>query len=84
MWPKNSILKIIKAYEKNKDEGQHKENGFIRTIENKKPVLFVDTSKNGLSNFEFEVTPELKKYIKRNYIFEAEVNNIKMYRRTGK
>ncbi len=56
------------------------ERGFIDVLQKKKPVLFIDTSENGLSTFYYKVTPLVEKYIKNNYYFINKVDKIKIYK----
>ena len=55
------------------------EKRFIKVMESKNPVLFIDTSKNGLSTFQYPVTPLIKDYVNKKYEFRHEVNRIKIY-----
>ncbi len=85
LWPKTGIS-VMTALYKRGDTGSIKaaekmETGFIEeNLKKKKPVLFIDTSENGLSTFYYKVTPLIEKYIKDNYYFLNEVNKIKIYK----
>ena len=84
LWPKTGIITITDLYEKGDQESiinaEQMERDFISMIKKKKPVLFIDTSENGLSTFYYKVTPLVEKYIKSNYYFIKEVDKIKIYR----
>ena len=84
VWPKTGIYRITSLYEKGDIKSivaaEQMERGFIDTIKKKKPVLFIDTSENGLSTFYYKVTPLLNEYINNNYSYIKEVDKIKFYR----
>ncbi|MDY6935028.1 MAG: hypothetical protein SVZ03_12510 [Spirochaetota bacterium] len=89
LWLKNMIIHISNLYISGDphsiDLARIFEEYFINIIETKKPVLFIDTSENGLSNFHLkpEALPLINKYIKKNYYYLNNINNIKIYRLKG-
>ncbi len=84
LWPKTGIFTMTNLYEKGDPESigiaEQMERGFIDVLQKKKPVLFIDTSENGLSTFYYKVTPLVGKYIKNNYYLINEVDKIKIYK----
>lgn len=84
LWPKTSIFRITKLYKNGDMESiktaEQMEMNFVNMLQNKKPVLFIDTSENGLSTFYYKPTPLIEKYVKNNYSFIKEVNKIKIYK----
>jgi len=86
LWPKNSVLQIIRGYQQNTKESLKKvkdlENNFIRNLKKKKPVLFIDTSSSNLSNFNYslEEAPLLKAFVLKNYFLETTVSKMKIYK----
>lgn len=87
MWPKTGLLKILELYRQGDPvsvaDARDREMHWITWIEKKKPVLFIDTSENGLSNFRYPVTPLLREYVERNYYYLATVSKMKIYARRG-
>jgi hypothetical protein len=85
LWPKTWIIGLTALYNKSDIESnkaaEESEKGFIdENLKKKKPVLIIDTSENGLSTFNYKVTPLIEKYIKNNYYFINEVDKMKIYR----
>ncbi|MBN2040879.1 MAG: hypothetical protein JW864_12620 [Spirochaetes bacterium] len=85
LWPKTTIYRITNLYNEGKDksikEAEKLEQGFIDVVQEKEPVLFIDTSANGLSTFHYKLTPLFEKFVLKNYIFIKEINRMKIYRR---
>ena len=69
-----------KGDEKSKNKAIQMEQGFIDILQKKKPILFIDTSENGLSTFHYRVTPLVNEYLKKNYYFLNEINKMKIYK----
>ncbi|MFH0976097.1 MAG: hypothetical protein V1874_09985 [Spirochaetota bacterium] len=84
LWPKTTIFVISSLYDKADNDSiknaEAMENDFINNMRLKKPVLFADTSGNGLSTFHYKPTPKIEKYIKDNYYFTDEIQKIKIYK----
>jgi hypothetical protein len=87
MWPKTSVIRIHELYGKGdaaaRTEAETGDRNFVSMMERKRPVLFIDTSENGLTGFTFPVTPLLKEYVGVNYDFLATVDRMKIYSRKG-
>ncbi len=87
LWPKTGVIRIRSLYEA--DDGQSRaaaekgEKHFIGVMERKRPVLFIDTSENGLTGFTFPVTPLLREYVDANYEYLATVDRMRIYARKG-
>ena len=88
LWYKNTILKIIKSYASLNPQDHQKAKGMektlIQTLKDKNPLLFIDTSPNGLSTFNhyynLEKAPQIYEYVKNNYLLKATKNKMKIYR----
>lgn len=87
VWPKMGIIDITRLYEKGDPESvkaaESMEEGIIGIMKKRNAILFADTSANGLSKFTYQVTPLVKKFIDENYVFDKEVNRIKIYLKKG-
>ncbi len=85
LWPKTTVIRVHELYRRGDPdslkEAGRLENNFIEMLEIKKPVLFIDTSENGLTGFIYPVTPRLESYIGKNYEYIAEVDKMKIFRR---
>ncbi len=87
MWPKTRVIRARGLYAR----GDAASLGVARSIEqeilgwivSKRPVLFVDTSPNGLSGFTFPPTPMVTDYIREQYYFLAEVSGMRIYALNG-
>jgi hypothetical protein len=83
MWPKTSVIVIKELYEIGDEESvgraRSMEEDILYTVRNKKPVLFIDMSDNGLTNFIYKPTPLVKKYVDENYNYFNTVNKMKFY-----
>jgi len=85
MWPKNSIFRIMKAYQSG-DESAIKsamqdENKFIDLMKKNRPVFIIDTSGNGLSLFTMpiSVAPHVYNYVTKEYVLAAERSKMAIY-----
>lgn len=87
MWPKTGITHIWSLYKKGDIQSVYdaemSEEGMIKEITQKKSVVFIDTSQNGLSTFTFPPTPLVEKYISKNFRLIAEINKMKIWARNG-
>ena len=87
MWPKTGITRIWSLYKKGDMQSVYdaemSEEGMIKEIAQKKSVLFIDTSPNGLSTFIFPPTLLVEKYISKNFRLISEINKIKIWARNG-
>ncbi|MCU0821168.1 MAG: glycosyltransferase family 39 protein [Spirochaetes bacterium] len=83
MWPKTSVIRINTLYEEGTEKSLAKarkeENKFIKVLDKKTPILFLDTSENGFSSFTFKLTPIVETYVKEHYDFLKEIDKIKIY-----
>ncbi|MCX7677590.1 MAG: hypothetical protein N2316_00050 [Spirochaetes bacterium] len=83
LWPKTTIIRLHELYKKSDAQSlaqaHHIERSFIATIERKKPVLFIDTSENGLTGFVYPVTPLIDEYVQKNYTHIGSVDKMKFY-----
>lgn len=84
LWPKTTIIRLHEFYAKGDatsiKEAQTIENNFIEMMELKNPVLFIDTSENGLTGFVYPLTPLVKQYVDREYRYLATIDKMKIYR----
>ena len=57
------------------------ERNIIKTIKTKKAVLFIDTSRNGLSTFTYKLSnaPLIYQFVMIDYCLLTEVNKMKIY-----
>ncbi len=87
LWPKTSAIRMRELYGMGDPvslrRAEEMEKHYINIMEIKKPVLFVDTSENGLTGFTFPVTPLIKRYIDERYKYAATIDGMKMYFRKG-
>lgn len=87
IWPKTGLLRILDLYGRGDPESVtdagNREMQWVFWMEKKKPVLFIDTSENGLSNFNYPVTPLVREYVGRNYYYLTTVSKMKIYARKG-
>ncbi len=95
VWPKGTAIHIEDLYKSGKPESVFgavaEQTGFVRTMEKKKPVLFIDTSPKGLfrsvtrlgnfARFPYEVPPVMRNYLDSHYALETVVDDFKIYRR---
>lgn len=88
MWPKLSIILIDKLYKTNDQESIQQaralEEYFINMLKKKKPVIFVDTSQNGLTEFIYPVTPVIKEYLEKNYTYIHTIDNMHIWKLSSK
>jgi len=86
LWMKNTAYKIRKYYKiydfVSVKKAVKKENDIIEIIQKKKPVLIIDVSGNGLSNFKVNIKEAriLYEYVEKNYYFENTINGMDIYR----
>lgn len=87
LWPKTGVIRIHELYRLGDGEArasaERQELHYVRVMERKRPVLFIDTSENGLTGFTFPVTPLVKAYVDVNYEYLATVDKMKIYARKG-
>jgi hypothetical protein len=84
MWPKLSILLINKLYDVNTQQSIEEARGieeyFVNMLKKMKPVIFVDTSDNGLTEFIYPVTPVVKEYLEKHYTYIYTIDNMHIWK----
>ncbi|HPS86005.1 MAG TPA: hypothetical protein PLY36_04635 [Spirochaetota bacterium] len=86
LWMKGSAYMIRDLYttgdEKSLKKASAMESSLISLLSRKKPVLIVDVSENGLSNFKVNLKEAkvLYGYVEKNYYFDKKINGMDIYR----
>lgn len=86
LWLKGPVNMLKDAYIADDDNTlkarEEFENIFIDILERKKPVLIVDVSGNGLSNFRVSIKEAkyLFNYVDKKYLLEKNINGMDIYR----
>lgn len=84
LWPKTTVIRIYELYKKGDpqslNEAKNIERYFVEMIKIKKPILFIDTSENGLTGFVYPLTPVLKEYVRKEYFSLTTVDKMIIYK----
>ena len=86
MWPKNRIhhytTRLTSSDNEVAEKAKDEENKLLQIIIKNNPLLFIDTSENGLSTFYIKLSdsPAIYEYIHANYELIGNPNNMKVYK----
>jgi len=86
LWMKGLAYNLRDLYANGSDESiknaESNQLNLINTLVKKRPVLIVDVSENGLSNFKVNIKEAklLYEYVNNHYYFDKKINGIDIYR----